>query len=303
MNRLMMCACLLAVWQSANPALADEVKVIDAATAATASADEKVGASTIYASNYDKIVKDCAVSDPVKQKELHDLLTSWDTDTQSVTASARVVNPNLAQKLEAIDKELHGARAKEDKQMVADLTEKRAMVVDAMGGWHSDAINALQEMDNKYKNAIRALVPEEKIETLDDILASAQEQQTNRPRRGPVRSSRALKAMVDRLGDLTGAQSARIDEAFTRFREVQRASRGRNADETAQLTTLYDEVFAELTEGQKVRIEQQLMGRRATDAPAAPGSPGAAAAPAGGAKSAPATGATPPAQTPPAGKP
>jgi len=292
MNFKRITVAMLIAWASVATAKGDDAKPV------AASADErdpKEVATTAYQSTYERIVRECDVSDPAKQKELSGLLKSWDVDTQQITSTATVVDPNLSAKLEQLDKELTSARQTGNTQLATDLEQKRVILVDAMGGWHSDARKALSEMDAKYQEAVRNLVSEEKYDVLDDILATAQDTQKNRPRRGPVRSARALQAMVDRLGDLTSAQRARIDQAFLRHRDAQR-SRETRTDASTAMQTLYDEVFSVLTDGQKTRIEQQLIGRQTPNA--APPAPPTPAAPPGTAPKPPAAtgaGATPPA--------
>jgi len=229
---------------------------------------------------------------------LHGLLKGWDEDTQPIIASAVKDDPILIQKLQSLDKELAEAKRSNNPDVIRDLSEKRLGIEEAMTGWTPEIQQQLADVDAKYRSAIRELVSPEKADRLDDILDAAQDAQPNRPRRGPTRSPRALKAIVDRLGDLTPQQHKSIDDAFLHFRDAQRANPKAAQGKDSETSKLYDAVFAVLTSGQKARVEQELAVRTGA-LPADPKSPATPGdkAPAGPIESIkPATGSTPPAK-------
>lgn len=294
----------------AAPAWSDDLKVVVGPDEASekAARDPKSSAAS-YTAQHKTIMKECGV-DASNEMQLLSLLESWDEVTRSIMASApspRKENADLIEKLRIIDKEIEAARQSKNPDLVQDLTKNRVQLEEMISGIDPETKRQLEEVDKKYGGAVRELVAPEKLDRLDEILESAQETQLNRPRRGPVRSPRALKAITDRLGDLTPEQRRNIDGVFQQFREWQRDNRGHSAEKAAQERKLYDDVFAILTDGQKTRVEQQLGGqpRGAANAdPKAPATAGAAASPAEGSDSKasdkPATPAAAPAKDAPA---
>lgn len=262
---------------SSSPAWADDVKAV---AAEPSSVDEKMAndgkaTAAVYESQHATIMKDCGV-DPANEKQLHAVLQSWDEVTKSIVGSTKKESPDLLEKLAVLDKEIDAAKQSNNPDMVQDLSQKRIELVNLMNGWDPDTQKQLDEVDVKYRGAVRELVSEDKLDRLDEILEAAQDTQPNRPRKGPIRSPRALKAIVDRLGDLTPEQRRTIDAVFQQFRESQRENRGQSPDNAAKHRKLYDDVFAVLTDGQKTRVEQQLSGRATTAAPEAPKAPATA---------------------------
>lgn len=229
-----------------------------------------------YESQFESLVTECGVTD-ANAKQLLGLLQAWDTDTRMLVDSVKPGSPDLALKLEAIDKELEAATKSNDTGRIRDLSEKRQNVQELMDGWSPETRQQLVEMDNKYRGAVREMVAPDKFDRMDEILDAAQDAQPHRARRGPVRSPRALKAIVDRLGDLTPEQRRSVDGLFAQFREGQRESTGREQDKNVITRKLYDDVFAVLTDGQKTRVEQQLAGRTGAAAPKDPATPAAGA--------------------------
>ncbi len=265
-------------------AWADDVKPAGPTAAVSADInDQKLPyAGPTYNAQLATIIQDCGVEEQ-NRDQLRDLLRTWDADTYAIMSEAAAVDPSLMEKLAGIDKELAAANEKTDPNLIRDMNEKRKMVLEAMGGWSDDLKGRIEALDSKYSGAVRELVAPGKTERLDEILNSVQDGQPNRPRRAPVRSPRALQAITDRLSDLTPDQRSRIDAAFLKFRNAQRAAANKPQTEEANTTKLYDEVFAILTDGQKTRVEQELRGRNGGAAqpesgkPAAPGAGSGAA--------------------------
>jgi len=103
-------------------------------------------------------------------------------------------------------------------------------------------------------------------------------------RHGPNRSPAALKALVDRLPDLSDAQRDQIDQLYARYQETIRdTARDPHAREQAR-DEMYDNVLKVLTPEQKAQVEEKLQGRaglrekkkgEAKPSEQAPGQPGA----------------------------
>jgi len=284
-------------------ALADDtkpkIKSADNAQAVAASVEGTKAKipQNIYASQFEILMKECGVEES-KADQLQSLLKGWDVETVSIVGSVPPENPDLIAKLEAIDKELLEANKANDAAQVRALSDSRREIQDLMDGWTPELRKHFDDVNAKYRGAVRDLAAPDKVDRLDEILDATQDVLPHRARRGPVRSPRALKAIVDRLGDLTPEQRRSVDGLFEQFREAQRGTAGREHDKDAATRKLYDDVFAVLTDGQKTRVEQQLAGRTGTAAPAAPKDP--AAPPAGAPANAPGNGKPAVTPTPPA---
>lgn len=289
MTRTVLNLIVILAMTAATPAWSDDVRAVaqDVASDKGARDRKAAEAEATYLGQYAAIMKECEV-DASNEKPLYLLLQSWDEATKSIVASVKKEAPDLAEKLAVIDKEIEDARQSNNADQTQELIRQRTELVDLMSGWDPETRRQLGDVDAKYHGAVREMVPEGKHDRLDEILETAQETQHNRPRRGPVRSPRALKAIVDRLGDLTPEQRRSIDGVFLQFRESRRERRGQSPENSADERKLYDDVFAVLTDGQKTRVEQQLAGRATGAAQAAPNAgvaPGAAAHPATGTES------------------
>ena len=82
---------------------------------------------------------------------------------------------------------------------------------------------------------------------------------TSRRPAGPVRSPQALKAMVDKLADLTADQKKQIEEAFAGFKKIVREDVKEDSPEYRRRTRqLYEDVMKALTPEQREKISAQL---------------------------------------------
>lgn len=117
----------------------------------------------------------------------------------------------------------------------------------------------MADIQQELHDQIAAILREDQKEKFEQVWDERMGQNT--AFRGRVRSPQALKAMVDRLPDLSEDQKTQIDQQFRNYHESVKDQPSSSQAREQSTKLLYDSVTALLTPEQRETITRQMAGR------------------------------------------
>lgn len=172
-------------------------------------------------------------------------------------------------KMDAMREEMRAAREAGDDAKVQELRERMR---ESMGPRMEESRKAMDEIHKTLHDGIVAQLRDDQKPQFETMWAERMAMRRGGPGGpdgpgGPNRGPLALKAIVDKLDDLTADQKQQIETLFTTFRDANKDKSARPSPEAAK--KLQADVMAVLTDGQKAKVEKTLSGNRR-----GPGGPG-----------------------------
>jgi len=234
---------------------------------------------------YFESMKTAVGMDAEQAEKLKGLLKSADDDFRAARTDM-IPTPEVRARMSDTIKEIEAAKKAGDSQKELALIEERTQIIKTMIAKRQDMIERMKQRDDMLMREISEILRPEQHEAFRSFWPvrnpAARNLQPD-PYDGLIRSPVALKAAVDRLGDVTSDQKSQIEDAFKAHQEAGRSTtQAAEQAKAAGLRKLYNDVFAVLTDGQGQRVKQELMPRkddRHTEATSAPAETGAPAAP------------------------
>jgi hypothetical protein len=167
-----------------------------------------------------------------------------------------VPTPEEQQKLEGLRQARREARRAGSAEEEARVAEEMRKVQEARQARLAPMQEKLVAIEKEEHDGLLAVMRDDQKEKFEIFWA---DWTISRRPAGPVRSPQALKAMTDKLADLTADQKKQIEEAFAGFKKAVREDAKEDSPEYRRRTRqLYEDVIKALTPEQREKISAQL---------------------------------------------
>lgn len=155
--------------------------------------------------------------------------------------------------------EMRAAQEAGDRERISALSDQLRQIREEQGGQLEPMRAELKRLQDELHTNLRGIMRDDQHEGFERLW---DERMINRGAfRGRVRSPQALRALVEKLPDVSDEQKQQIDGLFKAHMESVREVKN-NARERERLSTkLYDDVMALLTPEQRETVSKQLEGR------------------------------------------
>jgi hypothetical protein len=167
------------------------------------------------------------------------------------------------QELAELRKKMREARQTGDEEAMQAARERMSKMRQERMAAMQPARDKLDAAVDQLHDDLLAVMRDDQQEAFEQLWTERLSMQFGKSRRHQ-RSATALKAMVDRLNDLTPEQELELRGLFETFRKTAHKMKSQDAPgnwrtEEKKLTTkLYDDVLAVLSEEQRTRLEKML---------------------------------------------
>lgn len=167
--------------------------------------------------------------------------------------------PDSFEKVRGLTDQLRIAQENGDSELVRQLSDQLREIRKERELLMAPMRQKMTDAQKNLHDAIVGILREDQKQGFEEIWTERMDQGANF--RGRTRSPQALKAMVDRLPDITSDQKAQIDEQFRSFREAVKNEPGNSPARQQAINHLYDAVNSLLTPDQRETVTKQMAGR------------------------------------------
>jgi Spy/CpxP family protein refolding chaperone len=193
--------------------------------------------------------------DEAQRAKAETILKAQEEKSQAVYKDL-MPTPEEQQKLEGLRQARREARRAGNAEEEARVAEEMRKVQQARQARLTPMQERLAAIEKEEHDSLLAVMRDDQKEKFEKFWA---DWMTSRRPAGPVRSPQALKAMIDKLANLTAEQKKQIEEAFAGFKKTVREDVKEDSPEYRQRTRqLYEDVMKALTPEQREKILAQL---------------------------------------------
>ncbi len=166
--------------------------------------------------------------------------------------------PESIEAMTRLREELNKAQEANDQAKLKETGDKMQQMRTEFTERTKPVRERMTNMQNQFRDKMRGVLREDQREGFDRIwLDRNSGDMRSRMRQNP----RMLKAMVDRVPELTSEQKTQIDDLFKQHNEAEKGLKDRAAREQAS-QRIYDAVMTILTPAQRAELDSRMSGRR-----------------------------------------